>query len=71
MEDLHGSASFMATLGSALECSLLASFSADVSWRSSLLDPCDLSDRKLKDLDLRVWVTGFFCVTGGVCLGGA
>lgn len=68
--NLHGSASFMATLGSALECSLLASFSADVSWRSSLLDPCDLSDRKLKDLDLRVWATGL-CVTGGVCLGGA
>lgn len=56
---LLGSASFMASVGSALLCSLLASFSADVSVKSSLLLPAlllpalfwDLSDRKLKALD--------------------
>ena len=42
----QGSASFMASVGSALLWSLLASFSADVSWRA--LDPFDL---KLKALD--------------------
>ena len=49
----------MASVGSALLCSLLASFSADVSCRSILWvpEPCDLSDRKLKVLDfLGLWL---------------
>ena len=67
----QGSASFMARVGSALLCSLLASFSADVSCKSVLwvLEPRDLSDRKLKLLDFRVCAAGLCCEVG-VCFGG-
>jgi hypothetical protein len=46
----QGSASCIANVGSALLCSLLASFSADVSCKS-ILWLLDLSDLKLKDRD--------------------
>jgi hypothetical protein len=69
--DAPGSASFMASVGSALLCSRLASFSADVSCRSVLWvpEPWDLSDRKLKLLDFRVCAAGLCCAVD-VCLGG-
>lgn len=69
MGNSQGSASCMASLGSALLCNLLASFSACVSRKSILWLPelRDLSDLKLKALDFLAglccagWDWGVFC----------
>jgi hypothetical protein len=74
---VQGSASCMASVGSALLCSRLAFFSADVSCKSILWllpEPRDLSDLKLKVLDFLGFSAGFCCVEcnwgagcGGAC----
>jgi hypothetical protein len=64
----------MASVGSALLCSLLASFSADVSCKSILWllpEPRDLSDRKLNALDFLVGLCVGCCCAEDVCCGEA